>query len=481
MRWSWLRPDRRSSTVWLPLPIGFVPCTDHVARSGGHDDGCTRAVLGRDGRGMPPKVNDASASREPGDREARAGGRARGAERGDLRARPTGRDRCAGPAREVVARTGGEAGRVSAGQIVVAARHVVQGGPDAAVGRELTQLRCELADGRGARGVHVGDDRRDLGRGDARARRSRATRRWSGRSRRCRRWPRRRGPARHDASEHDPTPDAGCHAGRVNTADSPPPAAPSFPPRLLSQVAKFGWPWQSFQTGSTPAPSRSVPPTPVMFGSSAGVSTASAEEPLPLAKQSAEPLSPVAATTVWPCATACASRMSSAELNVGSDDGSHRPQLVETASAVSSKTIFWYTSYSPCAVFGPSYDTMRHVGSLGRRFLDVDVRLEGAARVDGSPAVELDRGDRVVQPEAGEVRGRVRGGVRRQLDDRDLLAGARLSLGQQPADAVERADLVRCLEAAARGAALVAAAHGVSPSACGTACGRAAVARGVVS
>ena len=104
------------------------------------------------------------------------------------------------------------------------------------------------------------------------------------------------GTWRHVGSDagHDVPVINGCHAGRAKWLDRPPPPAPPLPP----QAAKLADPSQSFQTGSFPTECREVPPTPVTLGSSAGESTARLAGPLPPAKQSSEPLSPDAATTV---------------------------------------------------------------------------------------------------------------------------------------------------------------------------------------
>ncbi len=133
------------------------------------------------------------------------------------------------------------------------------------------------------------------------------------------------------------------------------------------------------------------------------------------------------------------------------ENASQRPQLVETDFARSSFTILVYTSRSPVAGVGPFVGEDRRLRRLRGRLFDVDVRLERAARVGGRAAVDLDRGDGVVQTEAGLERVGVDREVRRELDQRDRLAGAVLPVCEQTPDAVQRTDLVGCVELSARG------------------------------
>src|SRR5271166_1316455 len=85
--------------------------------------------------------------------------------------------------------------------------------------------------------------------------------------------------------------------------ETPPPPAPLPPP-------------ESFQVTSTRSllllSSKLVPPTPITYGSLAGVRTLSRASAVASVEQLVEPLSPAAAKTVWPCAFACSNRASCA-------------------------------------------------------------------------------------------------------------------------------------------------------------------------
>ena len=91
------------------------------------------------------------------------------------------------------------------------------------------------------------------------------------------------------------TPGPRCHAGMVHVVEFPPPPVPLNRPRFHTD-----------SLGGGPSPLIVVPPTPVTHGWPAGSST-SRRVSLELGKmkQSSDPSSPAAATTVWPWATAC--------------------------------------------------------------------------------------------------------------------------------------------------------------------------------
>src|SRR5580704_16432294 len=108
----------------------------------------------------------------------------------------------------------------------------------------------------------------------------------------------------------------------------PPPAAPD-------------WTAASFQTDSRGAgltAARLVPPTPVTNGCEDGSSTARAVL-LFWGSQSSEPLSPVAARTVWPWTAACWNTVLSALAAAAPWRASHMPQLVVITWAVSLLTM----------------------------------------------------------------------------------------------------------------------------------------------
>src|SRR5437899_5735925 len=103
---------------------------------------------------------------------------ARGCERRDLRTRETGRDRRSEPGREVEADRGMERAEVGAREVVVtgfdeiragrveAGRDIAERGAVHVPGGERGELRCEVSDPiAGARGVDVGNDSGQLGRG----------------------------------------------------------------------------------------------------------------------------------------------------------------------------------------------------------------------------------------------------------------------------------------------------------------------------
>ena len=81
-----------------------------------------------------------------------------------------------------------------------------------------------------------------------------------------------------------------------------------------------------------------VPPTASAYGVDAGSSTASAVEPLDW-RQDSEPKSPVAASTVSPCAAACSKVVFSAAASPPGSSASHCNQLVLMTDASSASTI----------------------------------------------------------------------------------------------------------------------------------------------
>ena len=143
-------------------------------------------------------------------------------------------------------------------------------------------------------------------------------------------------------------PGATCHAGRVPTAEIPPP--PALPRQLWLDP-------QSFHTDSLgPLRLSTVsPPTPVTSGWEAGSSTAAPTSGGPscgdCSTQSEEPLSPEAANTVWPWAAICSRIGASAAWSL---KASQIPHEVLTTWAVSSVAIRWRVSIGPVTLFGPS-------------------------------------------------------------------------------------------------------------------------------
>jgi len=99
-----------------------------------------------------------------------------------------------------------------------------------------------------------------------------------------------------------------------------------------------------------------APPTPVTYGCDAGSSTAnSLPDEVPLSHPS-EPESPVAASTVWPCATIASKiKFSGATRPNSIAIGSQKPALVLTTCASSSACIAPHAARMPGGVRGTSY------------------------------------------------------------------------------------------------------------------------------
>src|ERR1700722_19760554 len=112
-----------------------------------------------------------------------------------------------------------------------------------------------------------------------------------------------------------------------HSVDIPPPPEPQ---------QHVGPSFHADSVGGVPDAVHDVPPAPVTKGWLAGSSTARVSSVYPLPRQSSDPSSPEAATTLWPWAAASSKRVSSAWAEALPADGSHRPHDVEMTRAVSS-------------------------------------------------------------------------------------------------------------------------------------------------
>src|SRR5580658_4141054 len=109
--------------------------------------------------------------------------------------------------------------------------------------------------------------------------------------------------------------------------------------------------FHTFSVGGGPIWDRVVPPTPVTSGWLEGSSTARAFD-LSWGWQSSEPLSPAAATTLWPWTAASWNSVFSASAAEAPSSASHSPHDVEMTSALSATgavMMALYVSYTPDA------------------------------------------------------------------------------------------------------------------------------------
>ena len=113
-----------------------------------------------------------------------------------------------------------------------------------------------------------------------------------------------------------------------------------IPPPPVPKVPSF----QAISVGGRLLDVMVVPPAPMTKGCEAGSSTVSW---LGVSTQSFEPLSPLAAITVWPWAAACSKIVFSMAVRPRPVWPSQIPQLVEISLSRSSWTILLYPSMTP--------------------------------------------------------------------------------------------------------------------------------------